>query len=139
LEWNENLNSSLEEIGLKRCLNEPCLYIRNDEQGYLIVGVYVVDIIIGYEKDDDAYADISKYLESKYRMKDIGDLKWCLGIEISRYKDTIVMSQKLYIKRLLERFRLGNCKPIDTPRHNNGTLLTEQMCPKTDKEHDDTP
>jgi hypothetical protein len=139
LEWNENLNCTLEEIGLnleeiglKRCLNEPCLYIRNDGKGYVIVGVYVDEIVIAYEKDE-AYVEISKYLEIKYKMKDLGDLKWYLGIEISRHKDTIVMSQRLYIKRLLERFRLENCKPIDTPRQR-GTVLGEQMYPKTDDE-----
>jgi hypothetical protein len=132
LEWNENLNCTLEEIGLKRCLNEPCLYIRNDEKGYVIVGVYVDDIVIAYGKDE-AYVEISKYLESKYKMKDLGDLKWCLGIEVSRHKDTIVMSQRLYIKRLLEKFRLENCKPIDTPRQR-GTVLSENMCPKTANE-----
>jgi hypothetical protein len=135
LEWNENLNRTLEEVGLKRCLNEPCLYIRNDEQGYVIVGVYVDDIIIAFEKDE-TYIEISKHLESKYRMKDLGDLKWCLGIEISRCKNTIVMSQRLYIKRLLEKFRLENCKPIDTPRQK-GTVLSEQMCPKTEEERDE--
>jgi hypothetical protein len=57
LEWNEYLNCSLEEIGLKRCLKEAYLYIRNDKQGYVIVGVNVDDIVIAYEKDE-AYVEL---------------------------------------------------------------------------------
>jgi hypothetical protein len=105
------------------------LYIKNDEKGYVIVGVYVDDIVIAYEKDE-AYVEISKCLESKHKMKDLGDIKWCLGTRISRHKDTIFMSQRLYIKRLLERFRLENRKPIDTPRQRR-TVLSDQMCPET--------
>ena len=68
-------------------------------------------------------------------MKDMGEAYFVLGIEIvrDRSKKLFGLSQETYIKKILERFRMENSKPIDTPVEKGSALCLDQ-CPKTDEE-----
>ena len=44
------------------------------------------------------------------------------------------MSQETLIKKILERFRMENSKPIDTPVEKGSALCLDQ-CPKTNEEN----
>ncbi|KAL0267392.1 UNVERIFIED_CONTAM: hypothetical protein PYX00_009677 [Menopon gallinae] len=44
-----------------------------------------------------------------------GIVKNCLGIEFSVEEDKIILQQRGYIRELLNRFGMAECKPISTP------------------------
>lgn len=50
-------------------------------------------------------------------MKDLGSASEILGLKIGKdlYTGTIKISQEKYIKELLKRFSMLNCKPSSTP------------------------
>lgn len=50
-------------------------------------------------------------------MKDLGCAKKILGMEIIRNKrkGTIFLTQKKYLEKILEAFRMTSCKPVKTP------------------------
>lgn len=48
-------------------------------------------------------------------MVDMGKLKWFLGIEFNISKDCITMDQSSYLKNILNRFEMQDCKPVKTP------------------------
>ena len=60
---------------------------------------------------------IKGWLSSNFEMKDIGEADYILGVKILRdhSKNLLGLSQKTYIKKVLERFQMHNCKPIDIP------------------------
>uniref|UniRef100_A0AAV1U138 Reverse transcriptase Ty1/copia-type domain-containing protein n=1 Tax=Peronospora matthiolae TaxID=2874970 RepID=A0AAV1U138_9STRA len=70
-------------------------------------------------------ASIKNSLMEDFSIKDLGDLKYCLGIEIHRKREdgTIKMNQKAYIKRLSEKFGVENCKDVHTPADSNSKLI----------------
>ena len=45
----------------------------------------------------------------------IGEMKFFLGLQIVQNKKGIFISQTKYLKDLLKRFGLENCKPIGAP------------------------
>ena len=47
--------------------------------------------------DIDAVCDVKKSLSEKFRMKDMGDLTWFLGIEFRCTEDNIEMNQSKYV------------------------------------------
>ena len=51
-------------------------------------------------------------------MTDLGDLSRCLGSQVTQGKGAVLLSQSTYFSRLLERFRMKDCKPI-----KNRTLM----------------
>ena len=68
-------------------------------------------------------------------MKDMGEASYVLGVKIVRdcAKRLLGLSQKTYIKRMLERYHMQDSKPMDTSI-DKSLNLSRDMCPKTLKE-----
>jgi hypothetical protein len=68
-------------------------------------------------------------------MKDLGTAKKILGMRITRDMKNrkLTLYQGKYIKKVLERLRMQNAKPVSTPLAIH-FKLTKEMCPKTQEE-----
>ncbi|KAK2971692.1 hypothetical protein RJ640_007730 [Escallonia rubra] len=76
--------------------------------------VYVDDIIVTGNDSDENEA-LRKYLPKEFEIKDLGKLKYFLGIEVARSKEGIFVSQQKYVLDLLEETGKLGCRPSDTP------------------------
>ena len=58
-----------------------------------------------------------EWLSSQFEVKDMGEANYILGVKIvrGRSKKLLCLSQETYIKKVLERFHMGNSKSIDAP------------------------
>ncbi|KAL0281834.1 UNVERIFIED_CONTAM: Retrovirus-related Pol polyprotein from transposon TNT 1-94 [Sesamum angustifolium] len=54
-------------------------------------------------------------------------------IHRDRSKKLLSLSQVTYIKRIIERFRMHNANPVETPMDKN-CVLSKELCPKTEEE-----
>ncbi|XP_018720389.2 uncharacterized mitochondrial protein AtMg00810-like [Eucalyptus grandis] len=83
-----------------------------------IVLVYVDDLVI---MGDDAVMIqlLKRFLDTQFRIKDLGTLKYFLGIEVSRSKSGIFLSQRKYALDILSDIGLLGGRPIDTPMELN--------------------
>jgi hypothetical protein len=65
-------------------------------------------------------------------MKDMSETTYILGVKIERdrSKKMLALSQEHYIRKVLEKFRMQDCKFIDTPIAKVEGLSL-RMCPKT--------
>ncbi|XP_070008382.1 secreted RxLR effector protein 161-like [Nicotiana tabacum] len=68
----------------------------------------------------------------------MGEADYILRVKIQRdcSKKLLSLSQEAYIKKILEHFRMNNCKSMDTPIARGETLSLE-MCSKTENEKED--
>ncbi|KAL0456392.1 UNVERIFIED_CONTAM: Retrovirus-related Pol polyprotein from transposon TNT 1-94 [Sesamum latifolium] len=75
-----------------------------------------------------------KWLSSTFEMKDMGEAEY-IGVKIhrDRSKKLLSLSQETYIKRIIERFRMHNANPVDTPM-DKSCVLSKELCPKTEEE-----
>ena len=76
--------------------------------------------------DDCAYSgeeENTKWLENKiaerFEVKLLGKMKWMLGMEIIQEENNIIISQELYIKKLLEKYNYQNVKTKNMPTIHN--------------------
>ena len=68
-------------------------------------------------------------------MKDLGEASYILEIKVyrDRPKWMLILSQKLYVEKVLKRFSMKNSKRRLLPlRH--GISLSKMMCPTTSEE-----
>lgn len=83
--------------------------------------VYVDDILLISRKLDDI-AKIKEGLMESFDVKDLGDVKCCLGIEFIRNENGYSIHQNRFIQDVLARFEMSDCKPISTPMDANAKL-----------------
>ena len=94
--------------------------------------VYVDDIIIT-EDDLDEKAQLKENLSREFEIKDLGVLKYFLGIELAYSKVGIFLSQRNYILDLLQETRLLGSKGASTPVDFCSKLMASFDCPLVDK------
>nr|GFA81936.1 putative reverse transcriptase, RNA-dependent DNA polymerase [Tanacetum cinerariifolium] len=72
-------------------------------------------------------------LFTEFEMKDLGNLKYFLGIDVLRSPKEIFICQKKYILDLLAEIGMINCKPADTPMMVNQKLFMEKKAKLADR------
>ncbi|XP_052197415.1 uncharacterized mitochondrial protein AtMg00810-like [Diospyros lotus] len=74
--------------------------------------------------DEKAIDDLKKFLNSCFKIKDLGSLKYFLGIEVARSKAGITICQQKYTLDILEEAGLLRAKPAKVPMEPD-LVLTE--------------
>lgn len=79
-----------------------------------ILIVYVDDIVLTGDHDEEIKR-LKSLLAKEFEIKDMGNLKYFLGMEVARSKKGIYVSQQKYVMDLLKETRMLMCKPVETP------------------------
>jgi len=66
-------------------------------------------------------------------MSIVGELKFFLGIQINQCEDGVYVHQTKYIKELLKKFKMEDCKVMNTPMHPTCTLSKKDTGSKVDQ------
>jgi hypothetical protein len=112
--WNSKLDIVLHELGFSKCKTEYELYIRVKNKMRLIVGVYVKDLIIMGESDQELNL-FKNEMKKVFQMCDLGALSYYLGIKVKQGDQGIGLSQCAYATKLLEKEGMGSCNSCATP------------------------
>jgi hypothetical protein len=83
-----------------QCNGDHTLFYKHSEQKITILAVYVDDIIITGD-DEGEITRLQKCLSQAFEVKDLGKLKYFLGIEVARSSKGIALSQRKYTLDLL--------------------------------------
>lgn len=110
--WNTKLSKALEEMGIKKSKTDPCVYY--DDQRRMLIAVWVDDLII-FSSLPMLTAELKSNLCKNLNMKDLGEAQQCIGLNITRSKDTFMLDQEKYITEILTRFNMADCKAVKTP------------------------
>lgn len=129
-QWHEKLTSVLKEAGLLPTHSDPCMYTDKNEMTFVLV--YVDDLLIA-TKDRLKEKQIIQILSNRFKIKNLGQPKFCLGIEINKTRGSTHLTQSSYIRELLEKFNMIDCKPVSTPLAV-GTNLHEFQMDEKDSE-----
>jgi hypothetical protein len=93
-------------------------------------------LLIGNNKE--IIEDVKTQLSSKFDMKDLDASNFilCMEIKRERKKRKLWLNQRKYVKTILQRFNMQECKLIKVPIPV-GVKLSADPCPKTHEEEED--
>ncbi|KAG6409647.1 hypothetical protein SASPL_127688 [Salvia splendens] len=74
------------------------------------------------------FKEFKKAMTEEFEMTDIGLMAYYLGVEVKQREDGIFIIQEHYAKEILKKFKMEDCKPINT------TVECEAKLSKNDKE-----
>uniref|UniRef100_A0A803NJ32 Polyprotein n=1 Tax=Cannabis sativa TaxID=3483 RepID=A0A803NJ32_CANSA len=90
------------------------MFILHNTSSTTLVLVYVDDILVT-GSDPKSVASLITSLNNTFSLKDLGELKYFLGIEVAKTKSGLFLSQAKYAKDLLVRADMHDAKSISTP------------------------
>jgi hypothetical protein len=112
--WYCKLNKTLKNYGAIPTASDPCLFRIGSGEDVTLIAIYVDDILVA-SRDLKRISEIRRMLADQFEIKDLGDVKHCLGVEFSQVDGQVTMHQRGYVADVLERFGMSECKPVGTP------------------------
>ncbi|WJZ95109.1 hypothetical protein VitviT2T_013901 [Vitis vinifera] len=113
-QWFAKFSEAIQSTGYAQSRADYSLFTRKQGKSFTALLIYVDDILIT-GNDPVSIATTKKFLHSHFHLKDLGDLKYFLGIEVSTSKNGIFISQRKYALEIIEDAGLLGTAPIDTP------------------------
>ena len=110
----------MKAFGYRASNSDHTLFLKRGKGKITALIIYVDDIIV---IGNDLISSLQQYLPSEFEMKQLGNLKYFLGIEVARSKHDIFLCQRKYTIDLLSKTGLLESKPVDTPMEHNHKLF----------------
>jgi hypothetical protein len=126
--WFDRFRRVLCGMGYKQCNGDHTVFYRHFGRRIVVLVVYVDDIIVTGDNEEEI-KQLKKKLSQEFEVKDLGQLRYFLGIEIARSPKGIVLSQRKYVLDLLGETGMLGCRPASTPIDPNHKLCAESGDP----------
>ncbi|XP_043710459.1 uncharacterized mitochondrial protein AtMg00810-like [Telopea speciosissima] len=110
---------------------DASLFMYHSEGVIAYLLVYVDDIILTGNDSSHLCILISK-LGKEFALKDLGPLRFFLGIELTPNDTGLLLTQQKYIFDLLNRSHMEGSKPLSTPLSSTTRLSRSSGTPLTD-------
>ncbi|XP_019190777.1 PREDICTED: uncharacterized protein LOC109185251 [Ipomoea nil] len=112
--WFTRLHDFLVSVGFSHSKTDVSLFIYSHDIIRLYFLVYVDDILIMGSDSDRVTALIDKFA-LEFKVCDMGMPSFFLGIETAPLSGGMLLSQQRYMKAILKRVGMVDCKPVITP------------------------
>jgi Asp-tRNA(Asn)/Glu-tRNA(Gln) amidotransferase C subunit len=72
-------------------------------------------------------------MQNEFEISLLGELSLFLGLQICQRNQGIFISQTKYIREMLKRFEMEDCKPVTTPMQTSCKLRKDDDSKSTDQ------
>jgi histone deacetylase 1/2 len=112
--WYSRLSTKLCDLGFVPSKTDTSLFLFNKEGITIFLLIYVDDIIVT-SSSDYAISALLQDLNKNFAIKDLGDLHYFVGIEVTKRRNGLLLTQEKYAKDLIQRVGMQGCKSTPTP------------------------
>jgi hypothetical protein len=123
--WYDTLSDHLLKNGFERGQIDSTLFTKWKGEDFLIVQVYVDDIIFG-SSNEEMCKEFDKVMRGSFEMSAMGELNFFLGLQVDQKKDGFFIHQTKYVQDILKRFGMEETSPMNTPipvNHQLGAIV----------------
>ncbi|KAM2653882.1 hypothetical protein EV2_025463 [Malus domestica] len=116
--WFSTFSATIQKAGYQQSNADYSLFTKAQGTSFTVVLIYVDDILLT-GNDLQEMERLKTFLLTRFRIKDLGDLKYFLGIEFSCSKKDIFMCQRKYALDILQDSGLTGARPDKFPMKQN--------------------
>ena len=132
-QWNQLIDAVLKQLGFTRLKSDFGIYVKGEGEDAVYIALYVDDLFLLGRKLG-RIQEVKDGLSSQFKMKDLGEAKFLLGIEIRRQPNgDVLLVQERYARDVVQRFNMEGCKSASTPLELGSKLDSSQQ-PSEDQE-----
>ena len=112
--WFSKFSTALIGFGFVQSKANYSVFTRQQGDSFIVLLVYVDDVVVA-SNDKEQVEEFKVLLDQKFKLKDLGELKYLLGLEVARTAKGISLCQRKYALEILEDAGLLGCKPTKVP------------------------
>nr|GEV79274.1 hypothetical protein [Tanacetum cinerariifolium] len=112
--WYGTLSKYLMTNGFQKGTIDQTLFIRRQRGDFILVQVYVDDIIFG-SSNPHLCREFEALMHEKFQMSAMGELNFFLGLQVLQKEDGIFLSQDKYVGDILKKFGYSDVRSANTP------------------------
>lgn len=114
--WNQRMHEAMVKFGFTRVSVKHSIYSQTREEGRCLIAVHVDDFCIAADSKSEM-ASFKEELASEFEITDLGEVKWILGISVTRDRSTrsISLSQDAYVEKMLQHFGMTDATHLIHP------------------------
>jgi hypothetical protein len=86
----------------------------DNKEEFMILCLYVDDLLFT-DSSEKMFAEFKQSMFKEFEMTDNGLMSYFLGIEVKQENDGIFISQKKYMREILEKFKIDSYNAVNTP------------------------
>ncbi|KAL4311818.1 hypothetical protein GQ457_01G032430 [Hibiscus cannabinus] len=131
-DWCRKIDDHLMSLGFERSLFESTLYVKHHDNDVLIVSLYVDDLLL-IGNDAQMLEQFKQEMMKVFEMTDLELMSFFLGMKIKQAGHEVFICQKKYAKEILKKFKLEECKEVNTPMNQKEKLCKEDGTDKVDE------
>uniref|UniRef100_A0A2N9FY23 Reverse transcriptase Ty1/copia-type domain-containing protein n=1 Tax=Fagus sylvatica TaxID=28930 RepID=A0A2N9FY23_FAGSY len=117
-QWFAKFSSTILKQGFVQSKSDYSLFTRTQGTTFIALLVYVDDILLA-SNNIEAVHSLKASLHSEFKLKDLGNLKYFLGLEVARSNKWISLCQRKYALDILSDSGMLGCKLVSTPMEQN--------------------
>ena len=129
--WYSKLSNALISLNYMQSTTDYCLFTKAEGSSFTAILVYVDDLVLAGNNLEEIQ-HVKQFFDRQFKIKDLGQLRFFLGFEVSRSQSGIVINQRKYTLELLSDVGLLASKPVSTPMnpsnkhsHDEGTAYSD--------------
>lgn len=136
-QWNLQFDQHMRKIGFESSQYDSCVYMKKkDGKSVAFLLLYVDDMLVT-GSDINEIERVKYDLKCRFEMKDLGEAKRILGIDIfrDRKRRILWLSQQHYVDKLLKKYQMSESRIVSTPLGQQFQLSANQ-CPKSNEDQE---
>ena len=124
-QWFSKFSTTLLQLGFVQSKADYSLFVKQHGKLFIALLVYVDDILVA-SNDLKAMEDLKLSLDKHFKLKDLGNLRYFLGLEVARSQKGISLCQRKYALEIVHDVGMLGCKPAKTPMEVNLKLSKDE-------------
>ena len=117
-QWFEKFSKTILQMGFVQSKSDYSLFTHTQGTSFTVLLVYVDDILL--TGNNPAFVDsLKKLLDDRFGLKDLGSLRYFLGLDVARTDANISLTQRKYALEILKDMGFLGSKPIRFPMEQN--------------------
>ena len=139
--WNLHIDGILRKMVFHRLSANHGVYVRWDGVNRVWLALYV-NYILPTGENLAKIQEAKKVLGTDMKVMDLGEVRSLLGVEVRRRQQfgdvrqgDILLVQEKYVRDMLVRYEMIDCKPVNTPLEPN--VKMSEDCPAGDLEKEE--
>lgn len=117
-QWFSKLSTTIIAYGFQQAQSDHSLFVKLENGSFIVLLVYVDDIILA-SNDLNSISELKTFLDNKFRIKDLGNLKYFLWLEVARSSKSITLCQRKYALDILQDSGFLAVKSVAFPMEQN--------------------